>query len=338
MTDNYIEEEESFINSFSKNKNEEYTYDEKSIIPIEIFHKIFSEKYDQELLEEIEDIKEEKIINKQEINNKNEYNENSHIQIIINNDKKASTNSSNFSSSIKNKTDINNKNIEILKYKKSILNNKKNIKLFGVISNKVTIGRKRKDVIRDIIGHDKFSDDNLIRKVKCTLIDILSSLINKLFKKYYNNNINEKENKKELLKMNQNQIISSKTDYNRNFINKTLKEIFSYRISTKYSKYSPEHNKNLINQVLEEKNRDIKIKFEIIFNLTFLDCLEHFRGTKYIKELEGMTNLVELCNKFENEPDYTCQFKYFVNNFENIIFTKKLRNREKKYKSIERKN
>ena len=334
MTNNYIEDEESFINSYSKKKNENYNYDEESILPIEIFQKMFSEKNNQEYLEEIENIKEEKIINNDKINKKNEGNENSNIQIIINNDKK--TNISNFPSFIysKNKNDINSK-IEILKHNNNIFNN---TKVFGIVSNKVSLGRKRKDIIREIVGHDKFSDDNLIRKVKCTLIDILSSLINKLLDKFYNNNFGKKENKKELLKMNQNQITSSKTEYNRNFLSKTLKDIFSHRISTKYTKYSPEHNKNVINQVLNEKNRDIKKKFENIFNLSFLDCLEHFRGTKYIKELEGMTNLIEYCNKFENEPDYICQFKYFVNNFEKIIFTKKLRNREKKYKSLESKN
>ena len=332
MTDNYIEDEESFINSSPQKKNENYSYDEESILPIEIFQKLFSEKNNQEYLEETENIKEEKLVNKDKINNKNGNNED--IQIIINNDKK--TNTSDFYSSInsKKKTGII-RTIEILKDKKNIVNN---TKVFGIVSNKVSLGRKRKDIIREIVGHDKFSDDNLIRKVKCTLIDILSSLINKLLDKFYNINFGKKENKKELLKMNQNQITSSKTEYNRNFISKALKDIFSHRISTKYTKHSPDHNKNIINQVLNEKNRDIKIKFENIFNLTFLDCLEHFRGTKYIKELEGMTNLIEYCNKFENDPDYICQFKYFVNNFEKIIFTKKLRNREKKYKSIESKN
>ena len=78
------------------------------------------------------------------------------------------------------------------------------------------------------------------------------------------------------------------------------------------------------------------MKFENIFNLTFLDCLEHFRGTKYIKELEGMTNLVEYSSKFENDQNYICKFKYYVDNFETIIYKKKLRNRAKKYQSIER--
>ena len=107
--------------------------------------------------------------------------------------------------------------------------------------------------------------------------------------------------------MNQNQIINSKADYNRNF-KKTIKAIFSNRISLKYIKHFTEHNKNIINQVLNEKNRDIKMIFEKIFNLTFLDYLEHFRGTKYFKKLDRMTNLVEYCNKFENDQNYICQF------------------------------
>ena len=332
MTDNSFLDDEQSIKTFSIKRNEDYIFDGKSIIPIEIIRNIFSEKTNKEYLEEKEDIEEDKIINKTDINKKNKSKEKHNIQIIINNDKYNDFFSSFSSINKKNKTHINFK-IHIIKNKNHILNG---IKLFRLASNKVALGRKRKDIIREVAVHNKFSDDNLVRKVKCTLIDILSSLINELLKNYYKNNIGKKENKKELLKMNQKQIISSKADYNRIFLFKTLKDIFSHKISTKYTKYSPEHNKNVINQVLNEKNRDIK--FENIFNLTFLDCLEHFRGTKYIKELEGMTNLIEYCNKFENEPDYICQFKYFVNNFEKIIFTKKLRNREKKYKSLESKN
>ena len=332
MTDNSFLDDEYSIKTFSIKKNEDYIFDRKSIIPIEIIRNIFSDHLNKEYVEE--NIDGDNIINKADINKKNKNKEKHDIQIIISNDKNNEIFSSFSSINKKNKNNIKFK-IHIIKNKNHILNG---IKVFRLASNKVALGRKRKDIKRELVVHDKFSDDNLGRKVKCTLIDILSSLINKLLDKFYNINFGKKENKKELLKMNQNQITSSKTEYNRNFISKALKDIFSHRISTKYTKHSPDHNKNIINQVLNEKNRDIKIKFENIFNLTFLDCLEHFRGTKYIKELEGMTNLIEYCNKFENDPDYICQFKYFVNNFEKIIFTKKLRNREKKYKSIESKN
>lgn len=43
-----------------------------------------------------------------------------------------------------------------------------------------------------------------------------------------------------------------------------------------------------------------------------------------------MVKMKEICQKFHNERNYFNQFKYFVNNYENIIEVKKLRNRPKK--------
>ena len=45
----------------------------------------------------------------------------------------------------------------------------------------------------------------------------------------------------------------------------------------------------LIKSLLNEKDEKKKNIFMKIFELTFLECLEHFRGTKYIKELNNMT-------------------------------------------------
>ena len=185
--------------------------------------------------------------------------------------------------------------------------------------NIITLGRKRKNSKRFFVGHDKFSDDNLIRKIKCVIISQLSSFLNSLLKKIYKFDF---EINKKFLKMNQNQIISSKADYNREFLKKSIKEIFSNKISTKYHKYSPYHNKNLVEQLLNEKDEKLKILFTKIFNLTFIECLEHFRGSKFIKELEGMVKMKEICQKFHNERNYFNQFEYFVNNYENIIEVK----------------
>ena len=45
-----------------------------------------------------------------------------------------------------------------------------------------------------------------------------------------------------------------------------------------------------------------------------------------------MATLDEVCDTFIDEKDlesYIYQFKYFINNFENIIMNKKVRNRRK---------
>ena len=192
------------------------------------------------------------------------------------------------------------------------------------------LGRKKK-YSNESGQHDKFSDDNLSRKCKSIILKHLRYFINhKII--YYNNNTDGIK-KNLLLKINHNQIKSSKVDYNRDFLNKQLKDIFSDNISSKYSKYPRDHNKNLIQNLLNEKDVEKRKIFEKIFGLTFLECLKHFRGSIYIEELEGMATLNEVCNGFPYQKDldlYIMQFKYFITNFEKIIMEKNIRNRKKR--------
>ena len=137
---------------------------------------------------------------------------------------------------------------------------------------------------------------------------------------------------KKLFKLKQNQLISSKTDYNKDFLEKTLGVIFSGDISSKYSCYPSTHNKNLIESLINEKDDKIKNIFKNIFNLTFVDCMNHFRGSKIVEELEGMNNLDDFLKdlKKANDEEYCSLFKYFVINFETIIKERKSRIRTKK--------
>ena len=134
------------------------------------------------------------------------------------------------------------------------------------------------------------------------------------------------------MKINQRQVLNTKVDYNLNFLNKTLKDIFSDNLSTKYRKYSPQHNKTLIEQLLNEKEETKKNIFEKLFSLTFFDCLKYFRGEINIDILDGMVRLDKACEKFKNEKDYedyVPTFRNFILNFETIIQNKKVRDRKK---------
>lgn len=113
-------------------------------------------------------------------------------------------------------------------------------------------------------------------------------------KKLYSNESERLLKEKRLFKLKQNQSIKSGTNYNKTFLNKTLREIFSENISTKYSRYSPSHNKNLIEFLINKKDEIKKTIFNKIFNITFLDCLKHFRGSVLFDELQGMN----LLNKY----------------------------------------
>ena len=208
----------------------------------------------------------------------------------------------------------------------------KNINELKEKKQKRILGRKLKNS-DESGGHDKFSDDNLSRRSKHIILDKLFSFINYLIEEFYDENNLSYKNRQFLLKINQRQVINSKVDYNISFLNKKLKDIFSDNISTKYKRYLPQHNKILIEKLLNEKDESKKVFFEKIFNLTFLDCLKHFRGEINIKELEGFARLDEVCEQFKKEKDYEYygeQFKYFIYNFEKIIMSKKVRKRDKR--------
>ena len=70
-------------------------------------------------------------------------------------------------------------------------------------------GRKTKNSNRINCIHNKFSDDNLIRRIKATVINALFVYINKILKIIYNNSAGKE---KELLKHNQYQVINSTAD------------------------------------------------------------------------------------------------------------------------------
>ena len=193
-------------------------------------------------------------------------------------------------------------------------------------TTKKNLGRKRKSS-NEIGEHNKYSEDNLIRKIKSFVLSYLSNFINCFICKVYGN-IGEGIFKKELKKMNQKQIIDTKN--NKEFLCKTLKDIFSEYISRKYNNYPKEHNRNLIQKLLNEEDEDKKEKFKNLFSLTFLDCLMHIRGSKYLKELEGLESYDNMFKQFENDKEYFALLNHCIFNFEIIIMRKRKRKISKK--------
>ena len=110
-----------------------------------------------------------------------------------------------------------------------------------------------------------------------------------------------------------------------------MKKIFSEDIRTKYSRYPSSHNKHIIEILINESDEIKKSTFTKIFNLTFLDCLNHFRGGIIFDDLQGMNQINNYINegKIDNaDEEYCTIFNYFMNNFENIIKAKKARRRK----------
>ena len=182
---------------------------------------------------------------------------------------------------------------------------------------KKKLGRKKKDSTSKGL-HTKYSSDNIIRKIKTLIIKLMFDKINIEINKECNEKFSKSIDKKKLLKINKKDILNSG---NKVFLNQTLKEIFSNDISSKYKipHYQASHNKNLISDLLNEKDEEKRKKFNDLFKLTFLDCLKLFRERKNFKELEGLTTLKNVLNNFEKDPEYAQLFDHYVNNFEEEI-------------------
>ena len=186
--------------------------------------------------------------------------------------------------------------------------------------------------INNSIVHDKFTDDNMKKKCKNIVLKCILEFINNKIKKLYNNDIGHGNSEKNLKTLGEKSTMTTTADSYSDFMKKKLKDIFSEKISTKYSNFSPEHNKVIIESLIKEKDDSKKSYFGKLFNLTFEDCLKNFRGDTDLEELKGFKNLddfvkEELVKKSEeNGEEYSKYFAYYIKNYEKLINkkTKKL--------------
>lgn len=197
-----------------------------------------------------------------------------------------------------------------------------NKKIYNGKKNKF-MGRKRKNSLEKG-NHDKYSVDNLYRKIKSNLLNILYIFINYKIIEVYKDIPNYDLKKDVLRKIEQKQIVNSGIEFNQKFLKKKLKDIFSVDISHKY-RCKLDYNKKVINKLLKQKDKVKKKYFKSLFNLTFLDCLKHFRGSKTIPILDGIKSFEQFKVKFINDNNYLDSLDYYVMNYENVIMNKNSR-------------
>ena len=240
---------------------------------------------------------------------------------------------------------IMNFNFSILKgkklVKKSKNKNKENqISLNNNIKNSKKLGRKTKRDVKDNNNenngniHDRSSDDNMRKKCKNIMLTYLRYFINDKIKSIYKGDIGIGNFKKELKIVKQGDKAKSTVGFDKEFLEKTLMDIFSQNISKRFSNYSSDHNKKIIDSLMNDQDLEKRNYFFNLFNLTFLDCLKYFIGTKFYKELEGFTKLASVDKKILDKSEdrkYVDHLIYYFNNFESII---KEKPKNKKIKDI----
>lgn len=181
--------------------------------------------------------------------------------------------------------------------------------------------------------HNKYCDDNLRRKCKHIVLAETMEFINKKIEKIYKGNLGQGMLVKKLLTLNHSQKANAIVQYNKDFLNKKLVDIFSEDISTRYTNFAKEHNKFLIKYLIEEKDIEKRNYFNKLFNLTFLECLKHFRGQTTINELIGLSNMENAIKKYYDSEDYNTILTYYLKNFDSIIMNKKSRSKREKKKN-----
>ena len=203
---------------------------------------------------------------------------------------------------------------------------------------KIKIGKKRKINNEEIqkrdvedLEHNKFSDSNMRRKCNHLVLKNTLDFINKKIRSIYNGNIGNGLLKKELQTINQFQKHNANLNFNKEFLTKTLGQIFSDNLSTRFTNIPLNHNKMIITSLINEKDENKSIYFNKLFNVNFRQCLNHFIGKDFIVELDGLKRFEEIKNEqildkysVDSEEYFNLIF-WYLNNFEEIINSKKPR-------------
>ena len=205
------------------------------------------------------------------------------------------------------KTELKRKNELFITSKRGRKN--KNIEKSVEKINKAIISSKNK------VEHNKFCNDNVRRRIKALYNKYIITLLNNLMKTKF------EHNKLHFVKMNIRITKDIGIEYNRNLLNKTIKEIIS-SVSKKYQ--NSENNKNCI-RFIEEQNDNEDILN--ILNMTYRDLFTDY----YLKSTKENTleNSFEAHKEFILSTDGKLYLEIFIKNAENFVeFYIKSKNRK----------
>ena len=207
-------------------------------------------------------------------------------------------------------------------FKKAIFKLDKKLKNGNDIKIKKNPGRKKKNS-GEIGTHNKFSKDNMMRKLKNKVMESARKLINKMIKIEAGNNFKEFGEMRKIQGMFCQEL---NIKYNFWFYFQKLNTIFQFKMSTKYSKGEYDSNNHLISKIYSIEYIDKFPKSIKLLDMTFHQYYHDiFLGEKnWIKEFD----ITEEENKFE--------IKNFLNNnnnqkAEDYYYTEKMIKLAKKY-------
>ena len=201
-------------------------------------------------------------------------------------------------------------------------------KIFKIGKDNKNKGRIRKNT--NFIGkHDKFSEDNIIRKFKGRFIEKCRIYINKEYKRFLLTKKNDIKNIKVLLQRISPKLSKKiKKEDNLKWLNSKLNKVFSEKVSVKCSLYESDYNKKEIQKLYKENEAKNVLN---ILNRPVKEMLNAFIQNK----IPGFDSLNEDINELkekmkknnqDNIKEYLIKYKHTALNFESIFINKNSRN------------
>ena len=150
--------------------------------------------------------------------------------------------------------------------------NQRNIKIFNINLKSNMKKKKGRKTSNDQVkgNHDKFSEDNIIQKIKTYFLSHITDFLNSLIK----------DKNLKLIKLDSYLATNIKKQFNLQLLNATLKNIFLItHISDRYkrnNKYSINENRNTIEKICENNGNNENEHIIKILNLTFGEVFDIF--------------------------------------------------------------
>ena len=219
-------------------------------------------------------------------------------------------------------------------YSGSIRQNNQNLyeknkeKIFKIDKGNKNKGRIKKN--SNLKGrHNKFSEDNIIRKIKCRFLEKCRMYINNEYRKYKLKHRHQIKKDDWIQRINPKVSRIIKRDDNLKWLKSKLYEIYSEKVSVKCSLHKPDHNKKEIEKLLKKNkakdvinilNKSVKEMFYIFCNNIKIEGFETLDDdVRSLKE-----KLIK--DKEYNIDIYLEKYKNVVKSFEAIFIKKNSRN------------
>ena len=208
-------------------------------------------------------------------------------------------------------------------------------KIFLITKVNKRLGRieKSKKTIKG--KHNKLCSDNIIQKIKASFHIRIYKYINKEYEKYLIlNNIDGPKLIKRISSVEGKKV---KKDENLLWFSLKLKDLFSMELSSKYTRFGKNYNKNNIEKLYKENKAKNVINIlektvrEMLYDFCNDKPIDGFETLKY--DLEFQKKKMEKENE-DNIEDYLKKYKEIAQNLERIFKLKKSRNRSNKIKKL----